>query len=123
MSMMKILGFSCLVLFALCIEAAARCSVPRIATFVNQTVDGYMQADSGKPCKIHFLSSSGPMERVEIVQRPTNGTVQIGGVQSLIYTSRRGFVGSDTFTYARRGLTTAGTPATRTVRVSVTVTP
>lgn len=63
------------------------------------------------------------MYGVEITQRPSKGTVRIGEIHSVIYTSRRGFVGSDTFIYARRGLTKAGTPTTRSVRVLVTVTP
>jgi hypothetical protein len=121
--MTKVLGIACLMLIALSVEAAARCSVPVIRTFENQTVDGRMWASSGKPCTIRFLSSSGPIHRVEIVQRPTNGSVQVGGILSLIYKSRPGFVGSDSFTYARHGLTKGGAPTTRTVRVAVTVEP
>ena len=76
--MTKPLGLACVLLLALSAEAAARCSVPRITTFENQTVDGHMQADSGRPCRIRFLSSSGPMSGVDIVQRPSHGTVQVG---------------------------------------------
>lgn len=121
--MIRVLGVAGLLLVACCAEAAARCSVPRIRTFENQTVDGRMWADSGKPCRVRFLSSSGPIQSVEIVQRPTNGTLRVGDVQSLIYTSRPGFGGADSFIYARKGLTKAGTPTTRTVRVWVTVAP
>jgi hypothetical protein len=120
--MAKTLGLACVLLLVLSVEAAARCSVPRITTFENQTVDGHMQADSGRPCRIRFLSSTGPMQGVDIVQRPSHGTVQVGEVNSIIYTSQAGYVGSDSFTYARRGLTTRGSPAVRTVRVAVTVT-
>jgi hypothetical protein len=42
---------------------------------------------------------------------------------SIIYTSKPGFTGRDTFIYARRGPTTGNLPATRTVRVTVTVAP
>jgi hypothetical protein len=119
----KALGLACLILSALCVEASARCSVPRIPTFDNQTSQGRMTVDSGKPCRIRFSSSSGPMDRVEIVQRPTNGTVQTDGLMGVTYRSRAGFTGSDAFTYARKGMSKAGTPSTRTVQVSVTVTP
>jgi hypothetical protein len=97
--------------------------VPRIRTLENQTVDGAMAAPSGKPCRIKFLSSSGPMQGVEIVQRPSNGTVRVGGADSVTYTSRPGFVGSDSFAYARRGLSRGNQPVTRTVRVAATVSP
>ena len=119
--MTMVLGLAFAMVFAWNIEAAARCSVPRITTFENQTVDGRMQADSGKPCRIRFRSSSGPMFSVEIVQRPANGTARIGEGNSVIYTSRPGYVGSDTFTYARRGQTRGGASAVRTIRVAVTV--
>ena len=121
--MAKAVGIACLLLVACGVDAAARCSGPSVQLFDNQTVERHITVDSGKPCRMRFGGSSGPMYSVEIPQRPTNGTVRIGEVHSVIYTSRRGFVGSDTFVYARVGLTKAGTPTTRSVRVSVTVTP
>ena len=121
--MTKALGLACLILVAYCVEATARCSMPTVRTLENQTVDGRMWADSGKPCRIRFISSSGPMFSIEIVQRPTNGTLQLAENHNLIYTSRRGFVGSDSFIYARRGESRGGAPVTRTVRVAVTVSP
>jgi hypothetical protein len=114
-------GLACLLLLALCVEASARCSVPRIPTFDNQTSHGNMSADSGKPCRIRFSSSSGPMSSVEIVQRPSSGTLTTDGLMGVTYRSRAGYTGSDSFIYARKGLTKAGTPSTRTVQVSVTV--
>jgi hypothetical protein len=123
MTMAKTPGLACLLLAACSAEAGARCSVPYIQTFENQTVQGRMMADSGKPCRVRFGHSSGPTNSTDIVQRPANGTLRAGEVQALIYTSRPGFVGQDTFVYARRGLTKAGVPTVRTVRVSVTVTP
>ena len=121
--MKNALGLAFLMLLSLSVQAAARCSVPRIATFEHQTVDGQMRTDSGKPCKIRFGSSSGPMFSVDIVQRPSQGTVQVSSGNSIVYTSRAGFVGSDSFAYARRGQTRGGSPAVRTIRVAVTVTP
>lgn len=119
---LKTLGFTCLILFALCIEAAARCSAPAVQLYDNQTVER-RTVNSGGSCRLRFGRSLGPMYSVEIPQRPSNGTVQIGELHSVIYTARRGFVGSDTFIYARRGSTHGGTPTTRSVRVLVTVTP
>ena len=103
-------------------EANARCSVPYIKTVENQTVQGRMMADSGKPCPIRFKHSSGPTFNVEIVQRPASGTLRIEGMQRLVYTSRAGFVGQDAFVFARRGLTKVGVSTVRTIEVSVTVT-
>ena len=119
--MTRVLGLAFAVLLAWSVEAAARCSVPLIQTFENQTVDGRMQADSGKPCRIRFRNSSGPMFSVEIMQRPVNGSVSVGEGNSVIYTSWAGYVGSDAFTYARRGQTRTGAAAMRMVRIAVTV--
>jgi hypothetical protein len=118
----KSLGFIVL-LFACSAEANARCSVPYIRTVENQTVQGRMTADSGKPCPIRFKHSSGPTFNVEIVQRPPSGSLRIVEMQRIIYTSRPGFVGQDAFVFARRGLTKVGIPTVRTIEVSVTVTP
>jgi hypothetical protein len=58
-----------------------------------------------------------------IIQRPSNGTVTLGGVGRVTYQSRAGFVGRDTFVYERRGASARGGPSNRGVRVNVTVTP
>jgi len=120
---MKAFGFACLILFALCIEAAARCYGPGLSLYDNQTVERRLRVNSGGTCRLRFGRSLGPMYSVEIPQRPSHGTVQIGPLHTVIYTARRGYVGSDTFTYARRGFTHVGTPTTRSVRVLVTITP
>jgi hypothetical protein len=103
--------------------AANACSVPLIRTLENQTVTGHMTTRSGRTCRISFRSSTGPMHTVEVVQRPAHGTVQVGGHQSIAYKSSANFVGSDSFTYARRGLDKRGNRAVRTIQVNVTVTP
>ena len=121
-SMTKVMALACLLSLAFAAEASARCSVPRIATFNNQTVDGRMTVSSGDRCSIKLRSSSGPTHSAEIVQRPSNGTVVIEAPHRIIYRSRAGYVGNDTFTYARRGLDINNTPVVRTVRVSVRVT-
>jgi len=113
-----------IVLLAVCtIEASARCSVPRIHTLNDQIVDGHMTVSSGARCSIKLKRSSGPTYGAHIVQRASNGTVAVDGSNRIVYRSRAGYVGSDSFTYARTGETRVGNAATRTVRVSVTVTP
>lgn len=121
--MTKLMGFVVVILFAWIAEASALCSVPLIREFGNQTVDGRMAVSSGDRCAIRMRSSTGPIHSVEIVQRPANGTVVIEPPHRTIYRSRPGYVGNDSFTYARRGLTTGGSPVVRTVRVNVTVVP
>jgi hypothetical protein len=112
------------VLLAVCsVEASARCSVPRIHTLNNQTVDGHMTVSSGARCSIKLKRSSGPTYGAHIVQRASNGTATVDGSNRIVYRSRTGYVGSDSFTYARTGETRVGNAATRTVRISVTVTP
>ena len=119
----KTLGLACLILFALCIEAGARCYAPGAYTYDNQTVDRRVRVNSGSTCRLRLGHSLGPMYSVEIPQRPSHGTVQTDALHTVIYTAHRGFVGRDTFVYTRRGLTHGGTPVTRSVRVLVTVVP
>jgi hypothetical protein len=122
MTMMRVPGVTVLLLLAWSVDAAANCSVPRFRTFAGQTVDGFMQADSGKPCAVHF-HSAGPRFSVGILQRPSHGSVQIGPVGSVIYQSKAGYTGGDSFTFERRGLTSGGAPAVTTTRMAVTVSP
>ena len=112
-----------LALIACCAEASARCSVPRFSFLSNQTVDGDMTVNSGAPCSIKVKHSSGPVSGAHIVQRASHGTVTVDGSNRIVYRSRAGYVGSDSFTYAWTGESRVGNAATRTVRVNVTVTP
>jgi hypothetical protein len=102
--------------------SAALCMAGTIRTFHGQTVDGQMTVRSGKRCSITFRSS-GPTDTTQVVQRPSNGTVTIGSVGKVTYQARQGFVGSDTFIYARRGRDARNNPSDRQVRVHVTVNP
>jgi hypothetical protein len=88
--MTKVLGFAGVILLALSVEAAARCSVPRIRTLNNQTVDGSMTVTSGAPCHIRLRNSLGPTYSAEIVQRPSNGTTNVDGRNRIVYRSRAG---------------------------------
>jgi hypothetical protein len=121
--MTRTLAVASLMLMAFSLESALACSVPFIRTVDNQTVDGQMTAKSGRPCSIRLRFTRGPMWTASIVQRPSNGTVSVGGSNRIIYRSRPGFVGNDAFIYARQGQDRYNSPVTRTVRVAVTVAP
>jgi hypothetical protein len=120
--MTRMLGHICLLLFACSAEASARCSVPLIRSFNNQSVDGHMTVNSGASCAIKLKYSRGPTYGAHIVQRASNGTVAVDGSNRIVYRSRAGYVGSDSFTYSRTGESTGGNAVTRTVRIHVTVT-
>jgi len=120
--MTKAMALTCLVLMAFSAEASARCSVPRIATFENQTVDGHMTVSSGSPCSIKLKHSRGPTYGAHIVQRASNGSVTVDGRNRIVYRSRAGYVGSDSFAYARTGESRGGNAVTRSVRIQVNVT-
>ena len=120
--MMRTLALGSLLLLASSAGAVARCSVPLIRMFEGQTVDGHMLVSSGASCTITHRYSAGPMFGAEIVQRPSNGTIKIEGTNRIIYRSKTGFVGEDTFTFATRGQTARGKSVVRTARVAVTVT-
>ena len=119
--MAKLLASMSFVLLVLSSEVASAC-MPFVRWVNGQTVDGYMTVRTGKPCHLNFRSA-GPTQRTEIVARPSNGSLVAGSIGRLTYRSRPGFVGSDTFTYARRGLDARNNPMNATIRVSVKVTP
>ena len=119
--MSKAIGLMTFILVALaCDAAAAKCHVPLIRTLNNQTVTGYMWADSGRTCHIRLQSSSGPTHAAQIIQPASNGTVHVAG-NSIVYRSRANFVGRDNFTYARRGMDRQNNAVVRTVQVVVEV--
>jgi hypothetical protein len=90
--------------------SAAPC-MPWVRTLHGQTVDGHMTVRSGKRCTITFRSG-GPTETTVIIQRPSNGTVTLGGVGRVTYQSRAGFVGRDTFVMSVVALAHAAAPPT-----------
>ena len=111
-----------LVLVGLACEPASAVCAPFVRWVNNQTVDNYMTVRSGKTCSLIFRSG-GPTYQTVILVRPSHGTVSVGDVGRVIYRARLGYVGADTFTYARRGLDSRNGPMNATVRVAVTVTP
>jgi hypothetical protein len=110
--------------FVIGLAEASACTVPYIRTLAGVTVDGYMTVRSGKRCSIVLNNSAGPTQPgADVVQRPSHGSLSVAGYR-VVYASRPGFVGSDSFTYARRGLGAGSNrPVVRTVRVAVTVKP
>jgi hypothetical protein len=94
--------------------------VPNIRPLDNQTVQGNMFVVSGKRCSIVLVRSPGPVDRVSLVSRPTNGSVLVQGGR-LIYTPRSGYLGEDRFVYAREGKDPENRQIKRTVEISVQV--
>ena len=113
---------ACLAVLVFSTDYASASCMPRVRWMNGQTVDGYMTVRSGKVCNINF-NSRGPTDRTVILARPSNGSVTLGSVGRLTYKPRAGYVGSDTFTYARRGMTSQNAPMDATIRVNVRVTP
>jgi hypothetical protein len=111
-----------LVLVGLACEPASAVCAPFVRWVNNQTVDNYMTVRSGKTCSLIFRSG-GPTYQTVILVRPSHGTVSVGDVGRVIYRARLGYIGADTFTYARRGLDSRNGPMNATVRIAVTVTP
>jgi hypothetical protein len=116
----KTIGFAALAVFCLNIAAAHACDVPFIR-WSNKVNNGIMTVASGKPCKIYFRSA-GPTPHVSIVQRPSNGSVSVGEVSTIVYQSRAGFVGSDSFAYSRKGKNARNRSVNITIWIAVTVT-
>ena len=104
-------------------EPSMACSVPIIPTFAGHTVTGSMTVKSGRPCSVALRSSRGPMHTASIVERPASGSISVGMANRIVYRSRPGFVGSDSFTYSRQGQDTQGRAVVRNVRMQVRVTP
>jgi len=120
--MIRLVGCLCLWFLAIAAPAVAAsgCSVPFIRTFDNQTVQGTMYAVSGRRCSIILLRSRGPIYTTRVVAQPKNGRVAVSG-NRIVYMSRTGYSGDDSFTYARQGMDTINRPITRTVEVNVKV--
>lgn len=121
--MTKTFGLTCIVLLSLGAEASAACAGLRFSGSPDQAVDARLRVTSGDPCGIRMRHSGNPIHSTVIVRRPSNGTAT-AQVNRVIYRSRVGFVGNDTFTYAMRGHRALNNnPVVYTVQVLVTVYP
>jgi hypothetical protein len=103
-----------------CETAAASCSPP-IRFLHNQTVERTMTVRAGKKCSLSLARSSGPTYGVSIVERPRHGTVMVEAPHRVIYRASAGYVGQDSFSYARKGLDTRNNPVTSTIKVAVSI--
>ncbi len=120
---MRILALSGFMLLILGADAWAACSGSRVFAVENSTAEARIRVTSGDPCGYRLRHSFGPIHKTVVVQRPAHGTVTID-VNRVRYRSRPGFVGNDTFAYARHGLRMIdGTPVFYAYRVNVTVVP
>jgi Bacterial Ig domain len=119
--MMKVFGLASIALLAMGAEASARCSVPRAHLLHGQTIDRPMTASAGQPCGIRLRSSAGPTFGADIVERPKHGTAVVQGPHRIVYTAQAGYLGEDSFTYARKGVDTRNASVTMTARVAVRV--
>jgi Bacterial Ig domain len=60
------------------------------------------------------------LSSIKVTARPKNGSAS-AGVNSVVYTAKPGFKGSDSFAVAVTGQGAAGTPGTANISVSVNV--
>ncbi|MGJ4941316.1 hypothetical protein ACQR1W_12150 [Bradyrhizobium sp. HKCCYLS1011] len=117
----RAIGLSCVLLAALGSQAsAAVCVVPKYRTLANQTVQGNMFVASGKRCGVVSLITAGPTFGPRVLQQPAHGRVSIEG-RRVVYISRPGYVGEDSFVFARDGLDTLNKPRTNTIEMHVQV--
>lgn len=107
-------------LILLGVDAALACDMPWNS--FSSKVNTWMKVQSGKPCEIWFRTS-GPIYDVQITKRPAHGTARIGDAKKVIYQSRSGYTGADSFTYVYSGRTSRNVPIRSTVTFMVTVTP
>ena len=120
--MIRLVGCLCLWWLAISapVAAAPGCVVPFIRTLDNQTVQGTMYAVSGRRCSIVVARSPGPIYTTRLVAQAKNGRVSVSG-NRIVYMSKPGYSGDDSFVYARQGTDTINRPITRTVEVNVKV--
>jgi hypothetical protein len=102
-----------------CTDAAFACDMPWMQGGATRS---WMKVPSGKPCEIWFRSS-GPIYSVQIIKRPAHGTASIGSANKVIYQSRPGYTGADSFTYMYSGRTSLNVPGRSVITFAVTVTP
>jgi Big-like domain-containing protein len=81
-------------------HAASNCEIPPFKLIPDVTVTAVMYVTPGKRCTIGVLNSAGGALSHEITRRPSNGKVEINGLD-IRYTPRAGFVGADSFSYVR----------------------
>lgn len=102
--------------------AFAECRVPTIPTADNQTVQGQMTTTSNAWCSIGMGTGAAGIADPAVLKKPKNGEVVLKGFR-VYYRSKKGFTGTDSFTYTRTQMDRYGNSAKRTVEMIVTVVP
>lgn len=114
-------SFLVILLLLLASEANAFCSVPFFRTPKGEVGEGTMTVTTGQECR--FGTTSLNSESLSFTQRPRNGTVTspAGGV--IVYKSKAGFVGEDSFAFTRVAYNEFREKITERARLTVRVTP
>lgn len=103
--------------------AVASCTVPRFNFWLGNPASASMAADSGVPCSINvWQGPGGEFKTVFTAKGPAHGAVRAKGPRTMVYRSRPGYRGADSFVIAIRG-TKLGAAAATDLTVNVTVTP
>ena len=102
-------------------QAADTCWVPYIKVVSGVTMPGYMFVKTGESCTVRLLESKGAVQKIEITSRPAHGTLE-QLPYALRYTSRKGFVGKDSFGFKDYSQGVSGT-VVRSVMMDITVNP
>jgi hypothetical protein len=79
---------------------------------------------AGRPCRIrHFsdVDAQIPATNLQVTTAPRNGTLSVEPPNSVWYTPRTGFVGSDQFSYHASGSNRAGASVSTSATIEVTV--
>jgi hypothetical protein len=120
--MTRVLALVCFLWLGFGADAAlAACAGGHTRILANQSVNRLMTVRGGMSCVIKLSGSRGPTFGAEIVERPKYGTLVVHAPHRVVYTARAGYVGEDSFTYARKGLSPQNVPVTFSVRVAVRV--
>jgi hypothetical protein len=98
---------------------AKNCEVPSFPTADNQTATGRMTVKTGKRCMVRMGVSVAGFANAKII-KPERGSIEIRGYE-IVYTPKKGYLGRDTFNYARDNLDRWGNKAVRTVDMDVNV--
>ena len=102
-------------------EANAFCSVPFFRTPKGEVGEGTMTVTTGQECRLGATPLNS--DTLSFTQRPRNGTVTIVAAGVIVYKSKPGFVGEDSFAFTRSGYNDFRDKITERARVTVRVSP
>jgi hypothetical protein len=102
-------------------EANAYCSVPFFLMPEGQVGQSTMTVTTGQDCR--FGTTSPHSDSISFTQRPRNGTVTAVASGVIVYKSKAGFVGDDSFAFTRIAYDEFRTKITQRGRIIVKVIP